>query len=152
MQYIRLIHPNDYDRNRKRLVSLAFRPSSDGGISVIECECVAGTGASVCEHIRRFYASRVHPDFILFWTFDAEALPSSSRIESTPGGKDDSDGCHRDIFDLDERESGKIIKKVPIHSLDVCRSGTHSKCTDDDIERIITAGLTRPFVANGEIA
>jgi hypothetical protein len=144
MEYIRLLHPNDYDRVRGRFISLAFKNSSDGGISVIQCDCVAGTGNGICAHTRIHYRSRIDPEFIIFWRFDESILPPPSRLEQTPGGDNNDDQCHYDIFDLSKSAARTMITTLSPTDTWICRNGQYSKVTGEDLQRMIAAGLTNP--------
>lgn len=107
MQLIRIIHQKHFDRNRGRFQSLAFRPSSNGGISVIDGQCALANTGSLCQHLRHYYAhvSGCPP---LFWLFDAVILPSAHLIEVSPS--DSQDACHRDIKNLTPREAERTFK------------------------------------------
>ncbi len=118
MGFIRLIHKQHYDPDKKRFASLAFKPSSDGsGISVVDTDCILRTSSSICEHIERFYrdVSGTPP---IFWDLQPQILPENCQLirqRSSTG-----DDCHYNLVGLSEKEARAIFKAVPLTDFNIC--------------------------------
>jgi hypothetical protein len=131
MGFIRIIHQKHYDPDRKTFSSLAFKPSSDGGISVISRECIALSGSSVCGHIARFYKS-VSGEPPIFWEIPEVVLPANCQFIQEPS--DTGDDCHHNLVGLSDREARRIIKRTPLGEMSVClETGDHRSLTEADL-------------------
>ena len=120
-QLVRIIHQRHFDRNLGRFQSLAFKPSSNGGISVFCARCAVETTGSACQHIQRFYPE-VSGEPPIFWTFNTSILPDEHIIEETLS--DTNDSCHRDIKNITPRKAERIFKahaKFP-DSFQICQA------------------------------
>ena len=75
MDAIRIISTEFYDRERGRFQSCAFDKSSgeQGGISILDRECILESGRSVCEHMRHYYGVRID-QALVFWQFSTYRL------------------------------------------------------------------------------
>ena len=122
MQYVRIVPREHWDTNKKRFTTLAFKPSSDDGISVIEKQCLSEISASVCDHIRKYYP-HISGEPPIFWEFPDNILPPSVRFIPIPS--DRGDLCHRDVSGLSEKEARKIFKGVSLEEFSVCTNGNH---------------------------
>ena len=134
MDVIRLLKGCHYDRRLRRFQSVAFRPSSsDGGISVIDAECIQRSGASVCEHVRRYY-QRENGDPAIFWTFSTEILPACHCLEHTDSTA--GDACHYNILGMSTTRARTFFKNscVPPDALSICNNGTHRPLSWEDVE------------------
>ncbi len=132
MGFIRIIHPKHYDPDTSRFRSLAFKPSSDGGISVISRECIEQTGSSVCAHIAKFYAS-VLGDPPIFWEIPKAVLPPNCQFIQDPS--DTGDDCHYNLIGLSDRESRRIIKQAPLNEMSICvENDEHRPLAESDLQ------------------
>jgi hypothetical protein len=55
MEFVRLVHPRNFDKIRGRFNDLAFKKSSGGGMSVFELTCAENASGLICAHIEKFY-------------------------------------------------------------------------------------------------
>jgi hypothetical protein len=118
----------NYDPDRKNLSSLAFRPSSDCGISVISRECIELSGSSVCGHIARFYKS-ISGEPPIFWEIPEDILPANCRNPAIPGM------IVITIWSASmTAEARSIIKLTPLSEVSVClETGEHRPLTETDL-------------------
>jgi hypothetical protein len=133
MQYVRLIARKHWDPKLQRFNRLAFKPSSNnGGISVVEYECLSEISASICAHIRQFYA-RVAGEPPIFWLFPFETLPRTIAVDTT--ASDTGDDCHRDLIGLSETQAKEIFKSVwdDLENFKICENGVHRQLTLSDL-------------------
>jgi hypothetical protein len=131
MEYIRLLHPKNFDQKRGVFGELAFKKSStDGGASVLGLRCIEGRNVTPCDHIRGLYPS-VAGEPPVFWIFREEVLPPGYRIP-----QEGTDPCHHNIRDVSNTQLGKIIAKVPIAEISICNNGDHRPLTIGDLEAI----------------
>ena len=132
MDFIRIIHPKHYDPDRKSFSSLAFKPSSDGGISVVSRECIEQTGSSICGHIAKFYGT-VSGSPPIFWEIPAGILPPQCQFIQNPS--DTGDDCHHNLIGLNDREARRIIKQTPLDEMHICLViGGHCPLTEADLQ------------------
>ena len=94
MCYIRLLRKEHYDATLGRFTSVAFKPSSNGGISVFDQQCAEETSRTSCQHILNFYAA-ITGSPVIYWVIRADVLPHQCSIRATPS--DTGDLCHHDI-------------------------------------------------------
>ena len=108
MQYIRLLHPKEWQAKENRFNRMAFRNyhRPPNGISIVDPACAASRSGSVCSHISRYYQRWSAPT--IFWIFDSERLPEH-RIEHTNAIGGD-EWCHRDIHGLSDEDADKSFK------------------------------------------
>ena len=130
MEYIRLLHPRNFDPYTNKFTSVAFR-DGNGGASVIRRDCVDATGASLCQHVGRFYPN-VGGEPPVFWIFEETRLPPDHRI--TPKRSRSGDDCHHDITANDTKALNKALKALLKNRLpsdfSICdRGGTHRPAT-----------------------
>ena len=116
MAHIRIIHPKHYDRKRNRFTSLALRPSSNGGVSTIDPDCVSELEKSICGHIREYYTG-IHGDPIIFCILD-QTFYAGCEIGTEPSGSGDI--CHRDIFDKLLKDCKRYIKSKSADEFYIC--------------------------------
>ena len=132
MGFIRLVHSKHFDKTRGRFHNTAFKKDSrNGGISVIQRECIDDSGRTICEHIRQFYESSVGGDRPIFWEFTEEILPAGYRIEQTHQQRDDK--CHHDIFDISNNQQRRIAKALSIREMRICIDGDHRQLVLADL-------------------
>ena len=119
MQFVRVIHPRHFDKNLKRFQSLAFKPSTSGGISVFCHKCAIETSGEICKHIEKYYAE-ISGTPSIFWLFDTCILPVNHSIDQSPSNT--GDDCHHDIKGLTDKESARIFKNNAIFpsSFQIC--------------------------------
>jgi len=122
MGFIRLIKGKYFDRKLQRFQSLAFRNSSTKrgkGISVIQQECISGTGATKCAHVERYYHQNFDEPYI-YWDIPKDILPSECEFdqETTASG----DECHYNIRRLSNSAAKTIFKGIPITTFKICEN------------------------------
>lgn len=124
MRLVRTIHQKYYDSELGRFTSLAFKPASNGGISVFDCECAMRRSGTLCSHISQFYAevSGAPP---IFWVFDTGILPADLEIQNSVSTSGDS--CHRDIHNLSAKQARGILKSVSVPN-DFCICNPDGSC------------------------
>jgi hypothetical protein len=113
MEYVRLVHPEDYDHNRGKFNDLVFKNSTDGsGLSVFEVECAENTSITLCAHIRPFYPL-LTGDPAIFYVMNESEIPQSGRIVDIPSATGDE--CHRQIMDVSTTAMKKAFqnKRTP---------------------------------------
>jgi len=144
MEYVRLIHPRDYNGARGRFNRTAFEPSSDdGAISLVQLDCVSAAGRSICAHIREYYPSVVDSDFIIFWKFDTAILPEGCRFEQVNNNLGDT--CHHHLLGQSDNRARSILiaqYKDNRGNFFICRNGAHSPLNEADIDRMVAVGIT----------
>lgn len=106
--FIRIINKKHYDKKLKRFTSLSFKPSSNGGISVIDKECVLHSTGCVCDHIQRYYGS-VSGDPPIYWEIPPNLLPENCEFQQTPSAS--GDDCHHNILNVTNQEAREILLK-----------------------------------------
>jgi hypothetical protein len=132
MGFLRIIHPKHYDPDTRRFRSLAFKPSSDGGISVVSRECIEQTGSGVCAHIAKFYRS-VLGEPPIFWEIPETVLPTHCQFIQDPS--DTGDDCHHNLIGLSDREARRIIKQTPLDEMRICEvAGAPRPLTEADLD------------------
>ncbi len=110
---------------------MAFKPSStDGGISVINLECVTRSGISICEHIAKFYPTAAEQS-PMFWEFSSEAIVPNAILTQKTGPTGDE--CHYNITGLTKGDAKKIIYSVPVASAFMCENGKPRALTLEDM-------------------
>ncbi len=129
MEYIRLLHPRDFDRRRNRFTSLALR-NLQGSLSVIDPDCVEGTGAGLCDHIRRYYPG-ITGEPPIFWRFDSSVLPVSHRVETQPSTS--GDDCHRNIHGVTDGSYRAVIINIAVSNYSICCEGGTRDLTENDL-------------------
>ena len=135
MSFLRLINLKEhYSRRKKRLSSLAFRPSSNGGISVVNRECVNRTGTSLCEYLARCYPVKITGDPIAFWQIPNHIIPLHCQSKQTPSEKDKK--CHYEIFGWATADAEQTIKKLPLSEIDLCAEDGFRKVQTSDLEQL----------------
>ena len=104
MEYIRLVHPGSFNRERREFDDLAFKKSSGSGMSIFEVECATAASGVICAHIEKFYP-HIAGDPAVFCRIDATELPAGSHLEHTQS--DLGDECHREV----EGVGNKALKR-----------------------------------------
>ena len=104
MEYIRILSLHHFDRKRRKFTSLAFKNSSNSGISVVSRECIRESGNRICPHIYRFYG-RIASDPAIFWIFPFNELPDKCSLE--PSLSDTGDECHYNLEGLTNSEASR---------------------------------------------
>jgi hypothetical protein len=94
MEYIRLVHPRSFNRERREFDDLAFKKSSGGGMSIFEVECATAASGLICEHIRKFYPHVAGQPAVFCRLQDADFPDGAHLIESL---SDRGDDCHREL-------------------------------------------------------
>lgn len=134
MEYVHILALHHWESKLGRFSSQAFKPSTNGGISVIELECIRATGEPICGHLRQFYP-HVAGEPPIFWIFPAEFLPNSVHFEQTLS--DRGDPCHRNIQGISEKQARKLFKDfAKSHKLTrflICQNGDHRELRLSDL-------------------
>ncbi len=134
MEYIRLVHPKNFDFNRGRFSDLAFKRSSDGGMSIIDRICAEGvSGGLICHHIRVFYPA-ISGEPPIFYILQDNELPSGFTLRETLS--DTGDKCHREVDDVSDNQLYKAFKnKREPHMFFTCDGTEPRRLTAQDLER-----------------
>ena len=72
-----------------------------GDSLLVECECVAASGTSICEHARTYYSNTVG-DKVIFWKFNSRDLPDSANIVKKTSKSGDK--CHVNVYNISDKE------------------------------------------------
>src|SRR5687768_12740262 len=143
MDFILLLHPAEYDTTRKRFKSTAFRPSSgDGGISVVECDCIEREGGCPCNHARRFYPS-VSSEPPMFWRFSDSVLPQGINAQQQTTAEGDI--CHHNLIGFTASTSRSFWKSKHAKSL-----SAFTVCDESDKVVPLTEGVLAGIVSSYE--
>ena len=145
MDFIRSLHWRHYDKIRGRFVSEAFEPSDDGGISVVDKQCIGNSGGTICNHLWKYYSKFIHNSAI-YWEFAEVDLPTSKdrSIEYVPS--DTGDPCHANIYGISSGRAKKFFKNRQklsgISEFQICEKSDCSprNLTDRDINNFVAAG------------
>ncbi len=120
MSFIRIININQHYSNRKkRLSSMAFRPSSsNGGISVFDKDCAENTSETICHHIRQYYTEVAGTPFV-YWEIPNEVIPPlPCVVKQTDSARGDK--CHHEFFNWDYKNAEDTGKAIPLEDLEIC--------------------------------
>ena len=120
MELVRILHPDEYEPQRKRFRSTAFEPYDDlGDISVFEETCALGASGSLCRHVTIFYPETVPagtpPPAFYLWRFADSALPAGCAL--TQKKSDSGDDCHHNISGLTKKAAMKWFKNAHCNQL-----------------------------------
>lgn len=130
-EYFRLIHPKDYDSETGKFKSLAFRPSSNGGISVVRTLCATETSQSVCQHVAHFYANQTGVPEI-YWDIPSEGIPAGCGIEQSESAT--GDACHYDIFGWSKGAARSYFKSINLEDMTICAGDGERPLIKEDLE------------------
>lgn len=108
MRWIRFVHSKFYDHDKKRFMSLAFNPSSNGGLSVVNEKCAVNTSGTVCANAKEYYPDRIIGDPPIYWIFDDSIFPCDIDIKPD---RSNGDPRHHNIFGLTQKQAGKTFKQ-----------------------------------------
>ena len=129
MPLIRVLNAIWYDHHLGRFSSLAFNPSSNGGISVFHKDCAIRTSGDVCSHIDRFYKS-VSGEPPLFWELP-EDLEKLCELDSDLS--DTEDACHDDIINLKKNRARQLFKRYhKLGDIKICDDGNERSAIEKD--------------------
>ena len=130
MEYIRYLHPKNFDHTRGCFAEIAFKKaSSDGCASIVQRDCVDGLGHDYCKHARDFYAS-VNWEPPVFWIFDEVNLPQGYRLTQKNSAKGDK--CHYNLDNVSNTKLGRMIAAVDITNLYICANEGTRNLTKQD--------------------
>ena len=134
MRVIRLLQAIHFDRRERRFRSLAFQASGrDGGISVVDENCVRSLGNSICEHVAQHYAG-VARGLTVFWSFDTNELPFKFTLEYQPSPSGDK--CHINIKDVKDKDAKRYFKSVALKDFCICDGSTARQLTEKDLDMV----------------
>ena len=128
MEYVRLLHPKNFDHVRGRFNELSFKKKGEG-VSVVERLCAETGCGIICNHARKFYPY-ITSEPPVFWVFDESALPSGySIIQTTPSN---NDRCHHEIRDVSNNQLWKFFKGIHWNNFEICDGvNFRSLCAED---------------------
>ena len=132
MGVVRLIHGKHFDHHRKEFKSLAFKPSTGGGTSVLCEDCIEQGGRSHCCHIRVYYDDGIAGNPAIYWRVPAEAYAPPRRIEQET--TDSGDDCHYNIVDLDAKECRRLFKEAKLKEFQICAEDGERRLTLLDLQ------------------
>ena len=131
MGHIRLLHPRHWDVTRRRFDKIAFKKSSDGGLSVVEVECANATSGLICEHLATFYPG-VGGDPAVFMLVDDGEWPVGSNI--TPTVLENNDECHREVDGVSNGQLQRLFQSRDWHGFLICDPMGVRNLTDEDVD------------------
>jgi hypothetical protein len=117
MGFFRVIHCKFYDSERGNFKSLAFAPSSDKGISVVDLDCSVQTSGSICGHISRFYPNQAG-DPAIYWRIPDQKIPEVCSFEPQPSTT--GDDCHFNIYGWTRAQSRSTFVALRLTDFTVC--------------------------------
>lgn len=138
MGLVRYLNPQKYyDSEKKRFQSLAFCPSENGGISVVDIECAQGASGSLCEHGIKYYRTigeKPGPagDPVIFWEIPDDLLPRDCEVRQSDS--DTGDPCHHEIEKWNEKEARKTFKQIQLSEMKICAEDGIRPLTIEDLE------------------
>ena len=125
MRLIRILNVKHYDPRKKRFTSVAFKPSTNGGISVFNKECVLEQKRTICSHIREYYPPPTSNDPPVFWEFEEQILPDECELEQQTSKSGDC--CHYNINKLSDKKARKLFvnrqKEHQLSEFKICENG-----------------------------
>lgn len=132
MEYIRLLHPKHWDAQRERFGDVAFKLSSDSGLSLVCKACAeAASSGLICEHIRKFYPNIASDPAVFLFIKDTE-LPKDSKIIETLS--DTGDTCHREVVEAKEKHLKRAFMAKSWTEAFICDGGTYRPLEKRDWE------------------
>lgn len=137
MQYLRFVHPRNFDKNTGRFNDLTFKNSSNSGMSVVERGCAEALSGQLCRHARQFYAT-IAGEPPIFYILDESELPSGASLVRDPN--DSGDPCHREVAGAGNNALYKAfrLKRAP-EFFWICDGASARKLERADIERLAGA-------------
>ena len=76
---------------------------------MVDCDCVAARGVTLCEHAKDYYRdTNTVGEPPIFWRFDAAILPNPRCVEEKPTKSGDK--CHRNIYGIKDKVLQSIFK------------------------------------------
>lgn len=120
MELIRLVPRKLFEPHLNRFNSGCFR-EDDGGISVVDLQCIEGKGHTIYEHVGKYYRSFADPEPIFLRFFDTD-LPSQDGLKVQQSTSESGDDCHHDIVGMTNKEQRNFWRRhaPDIESLEIC--------------------------------
>lgn len=126
MGYVRLVHPKHWESNRSRFSDLAYKKSSDGGLSVFDVECAERDGGLICAHIARYYPN-VGGDPAIFVIIESGELPEGATVAQTPSATPEQvaagledDECHHEVDGVGNGALKRALMQIPLERYMIC--------------------------------
>jgi hypothetical protein len=120
-----------------KFANVAFK-NLDGGISVIDDECVTESGTELCTHLIEFYSVLDAPPHIM-WRFDSSIL--GSQVTLIPEESVTGDKCHFNIVGLTNSQAKKIFKNFdPLRDGEICDNSCPRRLIPSDMATIVSFG------------
>jgi hypothetical protein len=145
MEVVRILHPTQFDHDKRRFRSTAFRPSSDGsGISVVLRRCIQDRTGDACAHIAKYYRE-IAGRPVFFWVFDPSLFPEPCELTQSPSATGDT--CHRNLKDITKAQARRAFKSAQEEarpSIWCCRGEAAERVSLDDVERILSESPSPP--------
>jgi hypothetical protein len=132
MEFIRLVHPTNYDPNTGRFSDLEFKgKSSDGsGMSLVQWDCANEKSGVICQHVADHY-SDVAGTPVVFLKIREEDFPANVTLHPSPEFHPTNDECHWDARTQNDRKL-KDLRKRPVTDYFICENGIVRPVTTDD--------------------
>lgn len=131
-EIIRLLHPYHYSETKQRYKSSAFSKSSkDGGVSVVDLDCIRQGTKSICDHITEFYPESIAGNPPIFWRFTDAILPTNTKLVQKTSKF--GDVCHHNIDNMSKAECKSFLKGHTLLEFEICDSGAPRTVTEHDI-------------------
>jgi len=131
MEFVRLVHPRNFDRIRGRFNDLAFKKSTNGGMSVFEVECAKANSGLICDHIKAFYEN-VGGEPPVFYILNETELPTGYGIQQRTS--DSGDECHHDVVSISNNRLKKAFKDLHWSAFFICDGSDYRALTQTDVE------------------
>lgn len=133
MEYVRFLHPKNFDHKRKCFAEIAFKKSSsDGCASLVERTCVEASELNLCAHAAKYYPSAVTGDPPIFWIIDEAHLPPDKEIVQKTSAK--GDRCHYNLSNVSNNKLGKLVAGADPKTMFICEDGTPRHLTEADMD------------------
>ncbi len=109
MDYVRLIHPIEFDPGIGKYHYRAFGVSSNRGVSVIEPTCAVERSGTLCTHAQRYYCKKTKGDPAILWFIDSQHViknvnkredTQAITIEHTTSQNNEDKHCHFEFFGI----------------------------------------------------
>ena len=130
MEYIRLLHPRNFDHERGRFNELSFKVKQTG-VSVLQRTCVVERSELECSHIREYYPF-VTGEPPVFWVFDEGILPDNYLIEQSV--MENNDECHYEIRNVSNGRLWKFFKQHSWREFVICDNGDYRPLSQADVD------------------
>lgn len=131
MEFAGVLHRRKYRPKLKRFTSDSFK-KLNGAISVVEIDCIEETGAGICEHIQRYYASVAQGEPFAFRVIrdcDLDEHFGCGNYSIVPSPSRTGDDCHRNLEGIEDKAAKRFQKNY-------CDEGDVFWCIDGETHQL----------------